>query len=198
MTAPALAADARDVLDYWFGAPGSAEHGTLRELWFRKNAATDGAIARRFGALIEQALRGDLDGWAIRGESALARIIVLDQYPRNVYRDTPRAYAGDALALRAAIAMVGAGDDEALPPEQRAFVYMPFEHAEGLPMQDEAVRLFTRLAAQAPALSEMLDFAQRHRAVVQEFGRFPHRNAILGRVSTPAEIDFLRRPGSGF
>jgi uncharacterized protein (DUF924 family) len=198
VSASAASADVRAVLDYWFGAPGSPESGTLREFWFRKSAATDREIARRFGALVEQALRGDLDGWADSPDGALARILVLDQFPRNVYRDSPRAYAGDAQALRAAIAMVDAGDDEALPPAQRAFVYLPYEHAESLAMQDEAVRLFSRLAAEAPALSEMLDYAHRHRAVVQEFGRFPHRNAILGRPSTPAEINFLRRPGSGF
>ena len=199
MSAPApLPAEAQDVLDHWFGAPGSSEHGTLRAFWFRKDAATDRAIAQRFGALIERALRGELDDWAARPQSALARIVVLDQYTRNALRDTPRAYAGDSQALKAAIAMVGTRQDAALPPEQRAFVYLPFEHAESLAMQDEAVRLYTRLAAEAPVLSDMLDYAHRHRAVVQEFGRFPHRNAILGRPSTADETEYLRRPGSGF
>ncbi len=193
-----LPADAQAVLDHWFGAPGSAEHGTLRDLWFRKSDATDRALAQRFGALIERALRGELDAWAEQPAGGLARIVLLDQFTRNTLRDTPRAFAGDAQALNAALAMLGARHDAALPPEQRAFVYLPFEHAEGIAMQDEAVRLFTRLAAAAPALQGMLDYALRHRAVVQRFGRFPHRNAQLGRHSTPEELAFLREPGSHF
>jgi uncharacterized protein (DUF924 family) len=187
-----------EVLDFWFGAPGSAERGRLREFWFRKRDATDRDIAQRFGPLIEQALRGELEAWAAQPEGALAQVLLLDQFTRNVFRDTPRAFAGDARALRAATAMVGARQDEALPPEQRAFVYLPFEHAEGLAMQDEAVRLFTRLADEAPALTDMLAYAHKHRDVVLRFGRFPHRNEVLGRQSTSAETDFLREPGSRF
>ena len=194
----AVPAEAQAVLDHWFGAPGSAEHGALRALWFRKSAATDQEIVQRFGALIERALRGELGAWAAQPPSALAQIVLLDQFTRNAFRDTPRAFAGDARALRAAMAMVGSRQDEALPPVQRAFVYLPFEHAEGLAMQDEAVRLFTRLAAEAPEMQGMLDYAHRHHAVVLRFGRFPHRNAILGRHSTAEEIEFLREPGSGF
>jgi len=190
--------DAQAVLDYWFGPEGSAERGTLRPLWFQKSDATDAEIAARFGPLIERALRGELSAWAAEPEAALAHILLLDQFTRNTFRDTPRAFAGDARALRAATAMVGARQDETLPPEQRAFVYMPFEHAEGIAMQDEAVRLFTRLAAAAPALKDMLDYAERHRAVVQRFGRFPHRNEVLGRQSTAEEAAFLREPGSRF
>lgn len=193
-----MPADARAVLDHWFGAAGSPEHGRLRELWFRKNEATDREIAQRFGALIERALRGELAGWAAQPGSALAQIVLLDQFTRNAFRGTPRAFAGDARALRAAMAMVGSRQDEALPPVQRAFVYLPFEHAEGLAMQEEAVRLFTRLTDAAPEMRDMLDFAHRHRDVVLRFGRFPHRNAILGRQSTADETAFLREPGSGF
>jgi uncharacterized protein (DUF924 family) len=123
---------------------------------------------------------------------------VLDQFTRNAFRGTARAFAGDARALAAAQAMVGAGQDLALPPLRRAFVYLPYEHAESHAMQDEAVRLFTRLAAQAPGFESMLDYAQRHHAVIARFGRFPHRNAALGRASTPDEIAFLAEPGSGF
>ena len=190
--------EAQAVLDFWFAAPGSDEHGTLRTLWFRKDSATDREIADRFAPLIERALRGELGHWSARAESALAQILLLDQFTRNAFRDTPRAFAGDARALRAATAMVGARQDQALPPEQRAFVYLPFEHAEGAAMQDEAVRLFTRLAAEAPMTVEMLEFAHAHRDVVQRFGRFPHRNAILGRQSTAEEIVFLSGPGSRF
>ena len=192
------------VLAFWFGEPGSSEAETYRELWFRKSEATDRAIAGQFGALIERALRGELAGWAREPQSALAQILLLDQFTRNVFRETPRAFAGDALALAAATAMVGQRQDEALPALQRSFVYMPFEHAEGSGAQDEAVRLFTRLAdSSAPAalaadLRNMLDYAHRHRDVIRRFGRFPHRNAILGRHSTPAEIAFLQEPGSRF
>ena len=191
-------AAAQAVLDFWFGAEGEPEHGRLRALWFRKSEATDRTIAARFGSLIERALRGELGAWASEAPSALAQILLLDQFTRNAFRDTPRAFAGDTRALRAASAMVGARQDEALAPEQRSFVYLPFEHAEGLAMQDEAVRLFTRLAAAAPAMHEALAYAHKHREVVVRFGRFPHRNAILGRQSTAAELAFLREPGSRF
>jgi uncharacterized protein (DUF924 family) len=169
-----------------------------RELWFRKSEATDSDIAQRFGPLIERALRGELSDWSAQPHSALAQIVLLDQFTRNTLRDTPRAFAGDARALASAMAMVGARQDEALAPVQRAFVYLPFEHAEGLAMQDESVRLFTRLALEAPETQHMLDYAHRHREVVLRFGRFPHRNAILGRQSTSEEVAFLREPGSSF
>jgi uncharacterized protein (DUF924 family) len=191
-------ADAQAVIDFWFAPEGDPERGTLRPMWFQKSAATDRDIAERFAPLIERALRGELVGWAAEPHGALAHILLLDQFTRNTLRDTPRAFAGDARALRAATAMVGARQDEALPPEQRAFVYLPFEHAEGIAMQDEAVRLFTRLAAEAPAMADMLGYAHKHRDVVQRFGRFPHRNMILGRQSTAEEVAFLREPGSRF
>lgn len=192
------AADAQAVLEFWFGAAGSAERGTFRDLWFRKSEDTDREIRERFGALIERALRGELAAWSKAPDSALAQILLLDQFTRNVFRDTPRAFAGDAAALAAATAMVGLRQDEALEPLQRHFVYMPFEHAESLTAQDESVRLFTRLAAGRPELANTLDYAQRHHAVIARFGRFPHRNAILGRHSTVEEAEFLQQPGSRF
>ena len=194
----AIDAAAREVLDFWFGEPGSATQGVARAEWFRKSAAFDAEIAQRFGRLVEQALRGDLLGWAAKPESALARIVVLDQFTRNTFRDSPRAFAGDALALDAARAMVAAGHDAALLPVQRSFVYLPFEHAEDLALQEESVRLFTQLHAVAPAMDSVLEYAHRHRAVIARFGRFPHRNAALARVSTAEELAFLEQPGSGF
>jgi uncharacterized protein (DUF924 family) len=188
----------REVLDFWFSAPGSPAYGQERAEWFRKSDAFDAEIAQRFGPLIEQALRDELHDWDAQPEGALARIVVLDQFTRNAFRDSPRAFAGDVLALAAARAMVASAQDMALLPVQRAFVYLPFEHAEDLAAQDEAVRLFTRLAAQTPALNGMLDYALRHRAVIARFGRFPHRNALLGRASTDEELAFLREPGSRF
>jgi uncharacterized protein (DUF924 family) len=186
------------VLDFWFGAPGSAEFGTARKEWFAKSDAFDAAVRDRFGALIERGLRGELEPWADAAGSALAQVIVLDQFTRNVFRDTPRAFAGDPRALAAASRMVGARQDEELPTFMRGFVYLPFEHAEDLAMQDEAVRLLTRLAALDPAQDSMLDYAHRHRALIERFARFPHRNDILGRRSTAEEIEFLKQPGSGF
>jgi uncharacterized protein (DUF924 family) len=190
--------DPEAVLDFWFGAPDSAEFGSARKAWFAKDDAFDASVRDRFGALIERALRGELEGWAESPRSALAQVLLLDQLTRNAFRGTARSFAGDARALAAASRMVGARQDEALPPFMRAFVYMPFEHAEGLAMQDEAIRLVARLVSEAPEHADMLDYAHRHRAVIERFGRFPHRNDILGRRATAEEIAFVQQPGSGF
>ncbi len=196
--ATADATDPSSILDFWFGTEGSAESGKARQAWFKKDPAFDAEIGRRFGPVIEQALRGELDAWAATARGALARIVLLDQFTRNAFRGDKRAFAGDAQALAGASAMVGARFDEQLPPFMRAFAYMPFEHAEGMAMQDEAVRLFTRLEIAAPELGHMLDYAHKHRAVIDRFGRFPGRNAILGRQSTAEEIAYLEKPGSAF
>ena len=121
-----LPSEARDVLDFWFGDPTSSTHGSNRVEWFRKDPAFDASIRARFGALIERGLRGELEAWAATPLGALAQVIVLDQFTRNVFRGTPRAFAGDARALNAARAMVGSRQDDELPPFQRAFVYLPF------------------------------------------------------------------------
>jgi uncharacterized protein (DUF924 family) len=189
---------ANAVVDFWFGPAGSVEFGTQRKLWFAKNADFDRLVAARFGTAIEQALRGELQAWAESPSSALARVLLLDQFTRNVFRGQPRAFAGDAQALAAAVAMVGRRQDDGLAPFMRAFVYMPFEHAEGLAMQEESVRLFTRLASASPELAKSLDYARRHHEVIERFGRFPHRNAILGRRSTAEEIAYLKKPGARF
>ncbi|HUP07352.1 MAG TPA: DUF924 family protein [Caldimonas sp.] len=194
----ALPAEARSVLHFWFGAPGSEAAGTLRPEWWRKDAGFDAEIRGRFGPLIERALRGEVAHWGRGAHGALAQVLLLDQFTRNAFRGTPRAFAGDPRALEAAEAMVARGHDEALPPEQRAFAYMPFEHAESMVAQERAVELFARLAAISPVHADQLDYARRHRAVVVRFGRFPHRNAILGRESTPEETAFLLEPGSSF
>ena len=189
----------QDVLDFWFGAPGSLDAGKPRREWFVKKDEFDAVIRDRFGAAIEQALAGGLREWDAQGpQGTLARILVLDQFTRNAHRDTPQAFAGDALALAAARSLVDSGADKQLPPLQRAFVYMPFEHAEDAYMQERAVELFGVLAADHPGFDEMLDYAHRHRGVIARFGRFPHRNEILGRASTPDEVEFLRQPGSRF
>jgi uncharacterized protein (DUF924 family) len=192
------AAHARAVLDFWFGGPGSEAAGTLRREWWRKDPAFDREVSERFGPLLERALSGTLAHWSLEPRTALAQVLLLDQFMRNAFRGTPRAFDGDERALAAARAMVASGQHETLPAEQRAFVYMPFEHAESLRAQDEGVRLFERLAAVSPAHAEQLDYARRHRAIVARFGRFPHRNRLLGRESTPEEAAFLLEPGSSF
>jgi uncharacterized protein (DUF924 family) len=189
----------QEVLDFWFGAPGSATDGQQRREWFIKNAAFDDQIRQRFGAVIDQAIAGGLREWDAEGpQGVLARILVLDQFTRNAFRNTPRAFAGDALALSAARELVDSGAHKALEPWQRSFAYMPFEHAEDAFMQERAVELFSVLAAEHPGFEESLDYAHRHRGVIARFGRFPHRNEILGRASTPEEVEFLRQPGSRF
>src|SRR5512137_128161 len=187
---------APDVLQFWFGEPGSAGYGRPRDLWFTKSDATDRLIAERFGANVEGALIGECDDWAATPRGALALVIVLDQFTRNIHRNTPRAFAGDARALALATRLVDTARDLALAPAERWFVYMPFEHSERLVDQYEAVRLFERLAADG--LAAPLDWARKHFDVVARFGRFPHRNAILGRESTPEEVEYLKQPGSGF
>jgi uncharacterized protein (DUF924 family) len=188
---------AQEVLDFWFGAPGSAAYGKARPEWFRKDERFDAEVRERFGALVEQAVAGGLREWdALGPHGTLARIIVLDQFTRNAYRGTPASFAGDPLALAAARTLADSGADRELPPFQRAFAYMPFEHAEDAGMQERAVALFTALANEHDGFADMLDFAHRHRGVIARFGRFPHRNEILGRASTPEEIEFLRQPGS--
>lgn len=188
----------QDVLDFWFGAAGSVEFGSARAAWFRKDASFDRLIEQRFGATVHAALGGGLRDWERSGASCLARIIVLDQFTRNMFRDTPKAFAGDALALRSTRTMLERGDDAALLPVQRAFVYLPLEHAEDLAAQERCVALFTALADPHESMRSMLDYAVRHRDVIQRFGRFPHRNAVLGRASTAEELAFLEQPGSSF
>jgi len=184
---------AAEVLAFWFG-----DADVARLEWFRKDPAFDDLIRQRFGGLIEQALAGAIDDWAATPEGALARIVVLDQFPRNVFRDTPRAFAGDRQALAAARALVDTGGDRLLPPRRRSFVYLPFEHAEDRAAQQTAVDLFGALAAERPDLADLLEWARRHQVAIERFGRFPHRNRVLGRVDTAEEAAFLLEPGSRF
>lgn len=185
--------DARDLLRFWFGP-----EPVSRAEWFRKDPAFDEAIRQRFGATLERALAGELDGWAATPEGTLALLVLLDQFPRNLFRGQARAFAGDARALALAREAVARGDDRSLHPVQRPFVYLPFEHAEDRAAQDESIRLFTALAAESPAHADTLHWAHRHREVILRFGRYPHRNAALGRASTPEELAFLAEPGSSF
>lgn len=186
----------QSILDFWFGRPGTAEYGTERDFWFRKDPAFDAGIRSRFGVAIESALAGGLEEWS-SPRGSLARILLLDQFTRNAFRDTPRAFAGDARALALAEAAIGRGDDRGLPAVERWFMYMPFEHAESPSAQERAVELFRGLGEET-GLTGQLAWAEKHAEVIRRFGRFPHRNAILGRESTPDETAFLATPGSRF
>jgi uncharacterized protein (DUF924 family) len=182
---------AQDVLDFWFNQPPAN--------WFRKNADFDTEVRTRFGATIDVALGGGLHDWDEEGATGvLARLLVLDQFTRNAFRNTPASFAGDALALAAAVMLVDSGAHLSLTPQQRSFAYMPFEHAEDAAMQEKAIALFTALTTEDDSFADSLDFAHRHAKVIARFGRFPHRNSILGRTSTPEETAFLTEPGSGF
>lgn len=189
----------QDVLDFWFLPIGVKGHNAQRAEWFRKNDEFDQQIFSQFGGVIEEALAGGLRQWDDEGtQGTLARIIVLDQFTRNVYRGTAKSFAGDVLALEAAKAIDDSGANQTLPAVQRAFSYMPFEHAESLSLQIRCVDLFTMLAADTPGFAGMFDYAKKHHEVIRRFGRFPHRNPILGRESTPEEVEFLKQPGSRF
>lgn len=196
---------AAQVLDFWFGDALESDAGLRRQhrRWFRRSDAFDAAIAARFASLPERAQSGLLDDWQHEASAALALVLALDQFPRNLYRDSARAFAYDVKAQRVAERAVGAGHDEAMHPIGAAFLYMPFEHAECLEQQQRCVALFERLAARAPAslqphIAGFLGYARRHRAVIEQLGRFPHRNAVLGRASTPTEIAYLRDGGERF
>ncbi|GLR12345.1 hypothetical protein GCM10007907_11350 [Chitinimonas prasina] len=190
---PDAAAEIAAVLAFWFG-----DAAAPRPAWFQRDAAFDDAIIQRFGALITAAQAGGLQRWRASPQGLLAYLLLLDQFCRNAFRQQPRAFLADPLALAAAQQAVAQGLDQQLSPLQRIFVYLPFEHAEYLAMQDQAVVLFRALAADQPELSPYLDYAYRHREVIQRFGRFPHRNNVLGRPSSEAEIAYLAEPGSGF
>ncbi|TFW32704.1 DUF924 family protein [Massilia horti] len=190
---------AQEVLDFWFLHQDDEGHGKERKEWFRKDGHFDDTVRERFGPVIAQAVAGGLRDWDAEGPAGtLARIIVLDQLTRNAWRGTPGAFAGDALALAAARGLVESGADRSLAPVQRCFAYMPFEHAEDARAQEQSVELFTALAREHEGFESSLDYAHRHRGVIARFGRFPHRNAILGRASTPDELEYLKQPGSGF
>jgi len=193
----AIPAQVRDVVDFWFGAPGSAEHGRTRSVWFRKDQAFDELIRQRFGEAVNVAVAGGFGDWCATAHGALARILLLDQFTRNIFRGTARAFAGDARALATAEDLVGRGLDRELSVHERWFAYMPFEHAEDAQAQHRSLELFGALARQMQD-DRPLVWARKHADVVFRFGRYPHRNAILGRASTPEEEAFLREPGSSF
>ncbi len=178
--------DAEAVLRFWFVELEPRD-------WWRKDPELDQRIASRFGALLETAASGALAAWRGTARGRLAEIIVLDQFTRNIHRGSAEAFANDALALRLAEEAVATGAALELPVEERRFVYMPYMHSESAAVHETAMRLFA-----TPGLEKNLDFERRHKAMIDRFGRFPHRNALLGRESTAEEIEFLKQPGSSF
>ena len=198
-------AHSADVLRFWLGAwpPDTAAMQRVQAQWFTKNEDFDAELRQRFGATIAAARTGQLNDWAEDAQGRLALIIVLDQFTRNVFRGQPDSFSGDASALALALDGIARGDDQRVPPMARIFFYLPLEHAEDADMQAQSVALFTGLRDAPDAepkafFDSVADYARRHQDVIAQFGRFPHRNAILGRTSTPAERDHLARPGAGF
>jgi uncharacterized protein (DUF924 family) len=174
------------VLGFWFDEVAPAQ-------WWKRSDAFDDLVRTRFGAAHAAAARCELYAWRAGPEGRLAEIILLDQFSRNLHRDRPEAFANDPLALALAQTAVAAGADQALAPDRRAFLYMPYMHSESAAIHAVAVALFS-----APGLEDNLRSELRHKAIIDRFGRYPHRNALLGRVSTPEEIAFLEEPGSSF
>jgi uncharacterized protein (DUF924 family) len=185
------------ILDFWFGTPDAPEYGRERKEWFVKDPAFDERIRSLFLPHYRQAAAGELENWQEQPLSCLALIITLDQFPRNLFRGTSSAFASDRLALQYAEQAVERGFDRSLLPVQRWFIYLPFEHSEDIEVQRKSLQLWETLRDD-PGSAGPIDYARRHYEVIARFGRFPHRNAILGRKSTPDEEEFLRQPGSSF
>jgi len=194
------------VLEFWFGAcgPDGALDRVKQKMWFSGGRQHDAAIRKRFGKLHRRAAHSELDAeWAATPRGRIALIVVLDQFSRHIHRGIAAAFAHDPAAQRLALSGVEHGVDRELIPAQRAFFYLPFEHAEDVKLQRMGTRLFERLATEvAPAwrkeYASFADYAGHHRDIVERFGRFPHRNRMLGRASTPEEVEFLKQPGSSF
>ncbi|MBT9313924.1 DUF924 family protein [Leptothoe spongobia] len=182
------------ILDFWFGSPV----GPYRQQWFRKNSEFDDQIKVQFMDVYWAMLASSPEKWLKTSKASLARIIVLDQFARNIFRGTPQSFAADPQALATAEMAIEQGYDAQMLPVERFFLYLPFEHSEQLPHQHRSVEYFESLVLDQPDLAHGLDYARRHRDVIAQFGRFPHRNEILGRQSTEAELAFLKQPGSRF
>ena len=187
--------EAREILEFWFGMAKGL--GSPRIEWFRKDPKFDGEIRRQFGALHAAAAARGLNAWRASPESMLALVILLDQFSRNLYRNDARAFAQDEMARSCAVEAIHRGDDLGFIPVQRQFLYLPFEHSENLADQDRAVELMASLE-DFEETQGLTAWAEKHRDIIRRFGRFPHRNKVLGRESTPDEIEFLKNPASGF
>ncbi|MGF1491419.1 MAG: DUF924 family protein [Microcoleaceae cyanobacterium] len=186
-----------EILNFWFGHPDDPAYGRERKVWFIKNPKFDAEIRERFLTDYQSASQGELNHWHNTPKSCLALVLLLDQFPRNLFRGQPQAFATDDQALALAKHALEWNFDQQLLVIQRIFFYMPFEHSENLADQARCVELFSQLD-QNPETASFLDYAKRHRAVIRRFGRFPHRNRILGRENTSEEDEFLQQPGSSF
>jgi len=186
----------RDVLAFWF----SEGRDGYRTIWFERDDGFDAEIRTQFGELVVPAREGRLDGWGATPEGALALTLLLDQFPRNLFRGSPEAFSGDPKALALARRLIRERADLALTPTERGFLYLPLEHAESMAAQDQSVTVFEGLrdVPRCAAPGGTIDYAWRHWRVIRRFGRFPHRNAVLGRDSTAAERAYLAQPGAGF
>ncbi len=189
--------EATAVIDFWFGPPRAPSRFQERDIWFKTDPRFDAELRDQFGALQRRAAGGACAEWMSEAEPCLALILLLDQLPRNLFRGTAQAFTADPLAREAARAALKRGFDRSLPASWRQFIYLPFEHSEGIADQEMSLKLFGVMATN-PTYAGKLDYAQRHHAIVARFGRFPHRNAMLGRTSTAEEEAFLKQPGSGF
>ncbi|NJL67954.1 MAG: DUF924 domain-containing protein [Microcoleus sp. SM1_3_4] len=194
---PETTVPAREILDFWFDKADSPEFGKSQKKWFEKNLDFDSEVRSRFLSQYELAVSGQLDSWQDSPQECLAFIILLDQFSRNMFRGTPQAFAADDRALIAAEKAVKNQFDRELLPVQRWFIYLPFEHSENLAHQQKSVELFSQLGSDSDS-QMVIDYAKRHLEVIARFGRFPHRNQILGRETTLEEAEFLKQPGSGF
>jgi len=186
-----------EVLDFWFGRSHSPEFGKVQKKWFKKDADFDAEVRSRFRQQYELAACGQLDSWQDSPDNCLALILLLDQFPRNMFRGTPQAFATDSKALAIAEYAVNNKFDRELLTVQKWFIYLPFEHSENLEKQQKSVELFRQLSGDTDSTS-VIEYAMQHLEIIQRFGRFPHRNQILGRETTPEEAEFLKQPGSGF
>lgn len=193
------------ILEYWFGdiATNPATLQQKSQLWWQKNPDVDAHLAKHHRDDVLRAAAGEYDDWLATPEGWLALIILLDQFSRNIFRNTPQAFAQDEKALQLALNGIELGWDESLDYFQRVFCYLPLEHAEDLDIQQQCVGLFERLSAEVPddlmeTFKGFLKYAYAHEEAIDEFGRFPHRNVILERISTPEEIAYLNEPGAGF
>lgn len=189
--------EAREILEFWFGPVSDPEFGQPKPAWFVKRPAFDQKIRDRFLSLHQRAIAGDLDSWQHEPESCLALLIILDQFSRNLFRNSPQAFRADPQALAIAKQAIQQKFDQSLHPIQRWFIYLPLEHSENWRDQQQSLDLWESLRFHDPS-ARSIQYAVQHADVIQRFGRFPHRNSILNRPSTEAELTFLQQPGSSF
>ena len=188
---------AQDVLDFWFGPIGDPDHANPREAWFEKNDAFDERIRAQFGAAVEEAQAGGLVDWVDDGLGSLGLILMLDQFTRNLYRGSDRSFMADARARELASGVLAAGGEQDFTVVQRVFLYLPFEHSENMEDQHRSMALYRSLPDH-PERENWIDYAHKHFVIIERFGRFPHRNEVMGRVSTDEEVAFLTEPNSSF